>query len=271
MKQVVLITGASAGMGKETAQLLLESGYIVYGAARRIEMMKDLRALGAKILKMDVADELSLKAGVDQIIKEEGRIDILINNAGFGSYGAVEDVPLSDAKYQLEVNLFGLARLTQLVLPYMRSQKSGKIVNVTSIGGRMATPLGGWYHASKYAVEGLSDSLRLEVKRFGIDVILIEPGGVKTEWGDIATDSMQKISGATAYGGLVKSTAKITESSVKNAVDPIVIARLIKKAITVSKPKARYAAGYMSGLLLFMKRWLSDRMFDNIILSQLKQ
>lgn len=271
MKQVVLITGASAGMGKETAQLLLESGYIVYGAARRIEMMQDLKTRGAKILKMDVADELSLKAGVDQIIKEEGRIDILINNAGFGSYGAVEDVPLSDAKYQLEVNLFGLARLTQLVLPYMRNQKSGKIVNVTSIGGRMATPLGGWYHASKYAVEGLSDSLRLEVKRFGIDVILIEPGGVKTEWGDIATGSMEKISGATAYAGLVKSSAKITESSAKNAVAPIVIAKLIKKAITTSKPKARYAAGYMSGLLLFMKRWLSDGMFDKIILSQLKQ
>lgn len=270
MKKVVLITGASAGMGKETVKLLLESGYIVYGAARRIEMMEDIRKQGAKILKMDMADEVSLEAGVDQIIKDEGRIDVLVNNAGFGSYGSVEDVPLSDAKYQLEINLFGLARLTQLVLPHMRGQRSGKIVNVTSIGGRIATPLGGWYHASKYAVEGLSDSLRLEVKQFGIDVILIEPGGIKTEWGGIATESMQKISGTTAYRQQVESAMKITKKANENNAEPIIIARLIKKAITVNKPKARYAAGYMAGMMLLMKKWLSDRMFDHIILSQFK-
>jgi short-subunit dehydrogenase len=270
MNKVALITGASAGIGKATVKQLLQDGYTVYGAARRVDKMEDIKLLGAKILKMDVADDTSMVSGVNEIIKAEGRIDVLVNNAGFGSFGAVEDVTMNDAKYQLEVNVFGLARLTQLVLPHMRAQKFGKIVNVTSIGGKMATPLGGWYHASKFAVEGLSDSLRLEVKRFGIDVIVIEPGGVKTEWGDIAFDSMKKVSGNTAYKGIVQSAQGMVGRAEKNAAEPSLIASLIKKAITVTKPKARYSAGYLSGVTLFFKRWLSDAMFDKIILSQLK-
>ncbi|MES1160050.1 MAG: oxidoreductase, partial [Bacteroidota bacterium] len=194
MKKVVLITGASAGIGKETARLLAGSGYIVYGAARRVDKMADLRALGIKVLAMDVTDETSMKEGIDTLLKAEGRIDILVNNAGFGSYGAVEDVPLADARYQLEVNVFGTARLIQLVLPAMHQQQFGKIVNISSIGGRFATPLGAWYHASKFALEALSDSLRNEVKPFGIDVIVIEPGGVKTEWPGIAADNLLKVS-----------------------------------------------------------------------------
>lgn len=269
MKKVVLITGASAGMGKETVKLLLQAGYIVYGAARRVDKMNDIQSLGAKILSMDVADEASMVKGVQEIISAEGRIDVLVNNAGFGSYGAVEDVAISDARYQLEVNVFGLARLTQLVLPYMRKQRSGKIVNVTSIGGRMATPLGGWYHASKYAVEGLSDSLRNEVKQFGIDVILIEPGGVKTEWTDIAMNHLQEVSGNTAYKDITASAIKMSKMADKGA-EPIVIATLIKKAISVKSPKARYVKGYMAKPIMFMKQWLSDGMFDRIIRSQLK-
>jgi len=270
MNKVALITGASAGIGKATAKLLLQYGYTVYGGARRMDKMEDIKLLGVKLLKMDVADDASMVSGVNAIIKAEGRIDVLVNNAGFGSYGAVEDVTMDDARYQIEVNLFGLARLTQLVLPHMRGQKFGKIVNVTSIGGKMATPLGGWYHASKFAVEGLSDSLRLEVKRFGIDVILIEPGGVKTEWGGIAGESMQKVSGNTAYKKIVQSAMKMFTRAKKNAAEPSLIAELIKKTITVKKPKARYSAGYLSGVILFMKKWLSDSMFDKIILSQLK-
>lgn len=270
MKKVALVTGASAGIGKETAKVLLQAGYTVYGAARRVDKMKDIELLGVKILAMDVSDDASMVSGVNTIINAEGQIDVLINNAGFGSYGAVEDVTMKDAKYQLEVNLFGLARLTQLILPHMREHKFGKIVNVTSIGGKMATPLGGWYHASKFAVEGLSDSLRLEVRQFGIDVILIEPGGVKTEWGDIAFDSMEKVSGNTAYKGVVQSAQTMVGRAERNSAEPSLIANLIKKAISVEKPKARYSAGYMSGLILFMKRWLSDSMFDKIILSQLK-
>lgn len=270
MKKVALITGASAGMGKETAKLLAQNGYIVYGAARRIAQMQDLKNQGIKVLSMDVSDDASMLKGIEEIIKTERRIDVLVNNAGFGSYGAIEDVAIEDARYQLEVNVFGLARLTQLVLPYMRQQRSGKIVNITSIGGKMATPMGGWYHASKFAVEGLSDSLRLEVKPFGIDVILIEPGGVKTEWAGIAMDSMVKVSGNTAYQDMTNKALSVGRSGQKNYAEPSLIAELILKAITIKNPKARYAAGYMSGIILFMKKYLSDGMFDKMIMSQMK-
>jgi short-subunit dehydrogenase len=219
---------------------------------------------------MDLADDASMVNTVDHIIQKEGKIDVLINNAGFGSYGAVEDVPMEDAKYQLEINLFGLVRLTQLVLPHMRSQRFGKIVNVTSIGGKMATPLGGWYHASKFAVEGLSDSLRMEVKPFGIDVIVIEPGGVKTEWQGIANDRMQKVSGHTAYANLTGIGKKMTGEAAKKFSEPLVIAKLIKKVISIKGPKARYSGGHMAGMILFMRKLLSDRMFDKLITSQLK-
>ncbi|HZY35873.1 MAG TPA: oxidoreductase [Mucilaginibacter sp.] len=270
MKKVALVTGASAGIGKATAKLFLQDGYIVYGAARRVDKMQDIASLGAKLLKMDVSDEELMIEGVKTIIKNEGRIDVLVNNAGFGSYGTVEDVTMEDARYQLDVNLFGLARLTQLVLPYMREQHFGKIVNITSIGGKIGMPLGGWYHASKFAVEGLSDSLRLEVKSFGIDVIVIEPGGIKTEWTGIATESMKRVSGDTAYKGLVQKTIPMFDEAEEKGSDPALIARLIKKAVTANKPKARYSAGYMAAPILFVKRWLGDAIFDKMIESRLK-
>jgi len=269
MNKIVLITGASAGIGKATALLLLEKGYIVYGAARRVEKMNDLLAMGAKILAMDVTDETSMTSGIDTIIRTEGRIDVLINNAGFGSYGALEDVPISDARYQLEVNLFGPARLTQLVLPHMRRQGSGKIINVSSIGGKAAMPLGGWYHASKFALEAYSDSLRMEVRPFGIDVIVIEPGGIQSEWGDIATNNMIKVSAGTAYKTLIDGAVRMTEkmkANKKAAAPPGLIADLIHKAVTAAEPGTRYSAGYMSGTVLFMKKWLSDKMMDKMIL-----
>jgi len=270
MKKVALVTGASAGIGLATAHLLAENGYIVYGAARRLDKMTGLTSAGVKIISMDVADDASMVSAVNHIMQEEGQIDILINNAGFGSYGAIEDVPMADARYQMEVNVFGLARLCQLVLPQMRERKFGKIVNITSIGGKMATPLGGWYHASKFAVEGLSDSLRLEAKPFGIDVIIIEPGGVKTEWGDIAFDSAIKTSGNTVYGNLTAAAKKVYQKTTVNNVEPIVIASLIKTAISSTAPKPRYAKGYMAGITLWAKRWLSDSLFDKLIMSQLK-
>ena len=186
--QVVLITGASSGIGKETARLLSQRGYKVYGAARRTDKMKELEQFGVKLLEMDVTDDESMTAGITSIIKNEGRIDVLVNNAGYGSYGALEDVPISEAKYQFEVNIFGLARLTQLVLPDMRQQHSGRIINISSIGGRIGEPHGAWYHATKFAVEGLSDSLRMELKEFGIDVVVIQPGAIKTEWAGIARE-----------------------------------------------------------------------------------
>jgi short-subunit dehydrogenase len=270
MNKVVLITGASSGMGKVTAKLLLQKGYTVYGASRRTEKMIDLQQSGAKILQMDVADDHSMCSGIDEIIKNEGRIDILINNAGFGAFGAIEDVSIAEARYQMEVNVFGLARLTQLVLPYMRKQQSGKIVNITSTGGKIASPLGGWYHASKYAVEALSDSLRMEIKQFGIDVIVIEPGGVKSEWGDIAMKHLQDVSAGKAYDKMAEKIRTFAEKvSPKNA-EPEIIAELILKSITAAKPKTRYHAGHLAGPILFLRKILTDKQFDNLILGQLK-
>lgn len=269
MKKVVLITGASAGMGKETARLLAQQGYTVYGAARRTDKMQGLLPLGIRPLAMDVTDEAALTQGVAQLIAAEGRIDVLINNAGFGSYGAVEDVPLADARYQLEVNLFGAARLIQLVLPQMRAQGAGKIVNISSIGGKMATPFGGWYHASKFALEGLSDSLRNEVKPFGIDVILIEPGGIKSEWGGIAVEGLLRTSGHTAYQAGARKFGEASKAIEDKLPGPELIANLIWKAIEARKPRARYVAGYLARPTLLMRQLLSDGLMDKLIMSQL--
>jgi short-subunit dehydrogenase len=270
MKKVVLITGASSGMGKETAYLLAKNGYTVYAAARRVERMQEMQQAGIRILAMDVADDAAMVNGVAAILAAEGRIDVLINNAGFGSYGAMEDVPIETARYQLEVNVFGAARLAQLVLPHMRQQGSGKIVNISSTGGKFATPLGGWYHASKYALEAWSDSMRNEVRPFGIDVILIEPGGVQSEWAGIMMESLLNVSGQGAYQELANRFSGMGEQLQKNLVPPSVIAELMLKAITVRKPKARYTAGYLAKPLLFLKWLLSDRRFDQLLMSQLK-
>ncbi|KAA6344611.1 Fatty acyl-CoA reductase [termite gut metagenome] len=270
MKKVVLITGASSGIGKTTAQLLLQKGYTVYGAARRIEKMNDLKQAGANILQMDVSDDNSMVKGIEKIIENEGNVDVLINNAGFGSYGAIEEVPIADARYQLEVNVFGAARLTQLVIPHMKKRQSGKIVNISSIGGKFAAPFGGWYHASKFALEALSDSLRMEVNPFGIDVIVIEPGGVKSEWGDIAMEHALKVTKEEAYKKIVQKTMESTEKLKEKITEPEVIANLIYKAITAKNPKTRYSGGFMAGITLFMRKILSDKLMDNLILSQMK-
>jgi NAD(P)-dependent dehydrogenase (short-subunit alcohol dehydrogenase family) len=270
MKKVILITGASAGMGKDFARELLKDGHTVYGAARRLDKMDDIKALGVKIISMDVTDETSMVSGVDAVIKLEGRLDVLINNAGFGSYGAVEDVPIEDAKYQLNVNVFGAARLSQLVIPQMRKQHFGRIINISSIGGKFAMPLGGWYHASKFALEALSDSLRNEVKSFGIDVVVIEPGGVKSEWSDIAMDNLVKISGNGEYDKMAKKLAGMSKTQGHRAAEPDVITKLVRKAIDAKNPKTRYSGGFMAGPLLFLRKILSDRMMDKLFMSQLK-
>jgi len=271
MKQVVLITGASAGIGKETAKLLAENGFIVYGAARRFEKMQDLKSLGVRLLEMDVTNEESMVKGVQEILSAEKRIDILVNNAGYGSYGALEDVPLSEARYQFEVNIFGLARLCQLVIPTMRNQHSGRIINVSSIGGSVGEPHGVWYHATKFAVEGLSDSLRMELKQFGIEVVIIKPGAIVTEWNTIARENLLKVSGGTVYKDMALKHVKMMEKADgKMGSHPVVIARVIKKAIESKHPKTRYAAGGGAKLILFLRSILSDRMFDRLLLSQIK-
>lgn len=270
MAKTVLVTGASAGIGKATAIYLAQNGFNVYGAARRTDKMQDLKTHGIKPIALDVTKDESIIECVNQIYKEAGSIDILVNNAGFGSYGAIEDVPMEDARYQLEVNVIGAMRLTQLVLPKMRENKYGKIVNISSVGGKSAFPLGGWYHASKFALEALSDAMRREVKQFGIDVIVIEPGGIKSEWGGIAFESMVKVSGNTAYAKMAKSIEKVFTATLDKNPEPIVIAKLIKKGIEAKSPKARYSGGYMATPSLFMARFIPDKLQDKIIALQTK-
>jgi NAD(P)-dependent dehydrogenase (short-subunit alcohol dehydrogenase family) len=269
MNKVAFVTGASAGIGEATARELLAAGYTVFTGARRLERMAGLAALGATLIKLDVTDDASIVAAVAAIKASAGRLDVLVNNAGYGSYGALEDVPLAEARRQFEVNVFGLARLTQLVLPIMRAQKSGKIVNVTSIGGKIWEPLGSWYHATKFAVEGLSDCLRVEVRRLGIDVIVVEPGAIRTEWAGIARKGLLHVSGNGAYAAQAERYARLLEKAdtTKLASPPEVVARTILRAVGAGRPKTRYATGGGAHLTLFLKKILPDRMFDRLIWS----
>jgi short-subunit dehydrogenase len=271
MKKTVLITGASAGIGKATAIYLSENGYNVYGAARRTDKMQDLKTYGIKPIALDVTKDESVTACVNQIFQQEGSIDILVNNAGFGLEGAIEDIPMEDARYQLEVNVFGAMRLAQLVLPKMRENGYGKIVNISSVGGKIAFPLGGWYHASKFALEALSDSMRSEVKDFGIDVIVVEPGATRSEWGNVATEILMKVSGHTAYKDLAAKTHNAFNRMNKGIAEPVVIAKLIKNGIEAKSPKTRYTTSQIaSSLLLFLRKILSDKQMDRLIMSQIK-
>jgi NAD(P)-dependent dehydrogenase (short-subunit alcohol dehydrogenase family) len=267
MDKTALVTGASAGIGEATARALLAAGYRVFVGARRLDRMAGLGAAGATLLKLDLTDDASIVASVNTIRTEAARIDVLVNNAGYGSYGALEDVPLDEGRRQFEVNVFGLARLCQLVLPMMRAQKSGKIVNVASIGGKIWEPLGGWYHATKFAVEGLSDCLRVEVAPFGVDVIVIEPGAIRTEWAGIARDSLLQMSGGSAYAELAKRHARMlaTADTPSLASPPEVVARTIVRAVTARRSKTRYATGGGARTILFLRKILSDRMFDRLI------
>jgi NAD(P)-dependent dehydrogenase (short-subunit alcohol dehydrogenase family) len=204
---------------------------------------------------------------VDAIKSQAGRLDVLVNNAGYGSYGALEDVPLEEARRQFEVNVFGLARLCQLVLPMMRAQKSGKIVNVTSIGGKIWEPLGTWYHATKFAVEGLSDCLRVEVERMGIDVIVIEPGAIRTEWAGIARDGLLRTSGSGPYAAQAERHAAMlaTADTSTLASPPDVVASTILRAVRARRPRTRYATGGGARTILLLRRILPDRTFDRLI------
>lgn len=266
--KVIFITGASSGMGKDTAMDLIKQGYIVYCAARRVEEMDDLKIAGGKILQLDISKEEDITRCVNQIIDEQGRIDVLWNNAGYGLYGSVEETSLDDAKYQFEVNVFGLARLTQLVTPFMREAKSGSIINTSSIGGKIYAPMGAWYHASKHAIEGFSDCLRLELEPKGINVVVLEPGAIKTEFPEVMSKQVLGNSGHGPYQDLAKRVANLSlkESGKDGAGSPTsVISKVVQEIINNPKPKTRYAAGKFSTTTLLMRRFLSDRMFDRII------
>ena len=271
MKKVILVTGASSGIGKATALQLIKEGHIVYGLARRVEKMQDLVAAGGFAIAMDVTQHEQIQEGIQEILDINQRIDILVNNAGFAIWGAVEDTSYEDAKRQFEVNIFGLAEITKAVLPVMRKHKSGKIINISSIGGKIYSPLGAWYHATKHALEGWSDCLRLEVSQFGIDVVIVEPGAIKTEFGDVLNENFSK-SDKGAYSEQAQLMTKVTADTYSkgNFSHPNVIATVISKAIKSSKPKTRYAAGKMAGQTLFFRKWFSDRMFDKAIVRMIK-
>ncbi len=246
--KIILITGASSGIGFDAAQTLAQQGHKVYAAARRVERMEPLKAHGVQVLRMDVTDETSMIQGVKTVIQAEGRIDVLVNNAGYGYFGAIENVPLEEARRQLEVNVFGLARLTQLVLPYMRKQGSGRIINTSSIAGKMVFYMGGWYNVTKYSVEAFSDALRMETKPFGIDVVMIEPGAIKTDWGVIAAKHLKESSVGTAYEEIGTQWANNMEwfYNTNMLSKPSVVAKAISRAVNSRRPRVRYCIGRFS-------------------------
>ncbi len=267
MSKTALVTGASSGIGAATVLALLKDGFEVFAAARRQERMAPLAQKGAELLFLDLTDEASIESAVEAVKAKATRLDVLVNNAGYGCCGALEDVSLADARRQFEVNLFGLARLCQLALPMMRAQKSGRIVNVSSMGGKFGEPFGAWYHASKYALEGLSDCLRMELKPFGVDVILVEPGTIRTEWTPIAKESLLRISGDTTYGPYARKHVAMLARGEASGVPspPEVVARTIVGAVRAARPKARYPTGGAARPMLFLRRVLSDRMFDRLM------
>ena len=268
-QKVALVTGASSGIGQATALRLHAAGYTVYGVARRTDRMQHLAEQGIKTLAMDVTDEESMTLGIKQILDQSGRIDVLVNNAGYGAYGAVEDVPLKEARRQFDVNVFGAARLVQLVLPGMRARRSGTIVNITSMGGKVYTPLGAWYHATKFALEAFSDCLRLETAGFGIDVVIIEPGAIVTEFNSIVADHLDQTAaaGTGAYAEQAKAVAETSrsEATAKRASSPDVIAKTVVTAATARRPKTRYAVGSGAKPLLLIHSLLPTRTYDALM------
>jgi len=266
--RVVLVTGASAGIGKSIVRKLLSDGWRVYGAARRVEKMSDIQSEGAKTLSLDVTDDESMQKAVQALISSEGRIDALVNNAGYGSYGAVEDVPISEARHQFEVNVFGLARLSQLVLPTMREQRSGTIVNISSMAGRIWTPVGGWYYATKHSVEVLSDAMRVETRPFGIRVVVVQPGLIKTAWSGIAADHLMEHSQGSAYRAIIEPMVKALRHPPSYTGSPDVIANVVSKAVNSPNPRRRYAAPFHAKVFIFLRWLLPEWMWERVVMSE---
>jgi NADP-dependent 3-hydroxy acid dehydrogenase YdfG len=271
--KAVLITGCSSGIGKATAEHLLGSGWNVYATARRPETLSDLEAKGAKTLALDVTDEASMQAAVNAVLEAEGAVGVLVNNAGYSQSGAVESVPMDQVRRQFETNVFGLIRMCQLVLPGMRQQRWGKIVNLSSMGGRLVFPGGGLYHATKYAVEAISDALRFEVRGFGIDVVLIEPGLIVTSFGDTAVASVGTSGDGGPYAEFNRKVADLTQNAYKGPMSklgagPDAVAKAIAKAISAGRPKARYPVTPSAHLMINQRRFTPDKVWDLMMRSQ---
>jgi NAD(P)-dependent dehydrogenase (short-subunit alcohol dehydrogenase family) len=276
--KAVLISGCSSGIGHATALALASSGWSVYATARRPEAIADLAAAGCRTLALDVTDEGSMSEAVEAVEHAEGAVGVLINNAGYSQSGAIETVPIEAVRRQFETNVFGLVRLTQLVLPKMRAQRWGKIVNVGSMGGRLSFPGGGHYHATKHALEAISDALRFELRGFGIDVVLLEPGLITTEFGDTATASMAQVqsSGEDPYAHFNATVGAVTKGAYEGPMrrfgaGPERVAKVIEKAITRSRPPARITITPSAKLTIATRRLLSDRAWDAAMRRQFPQ
>ena len=266
-QKVVLITGTAYGIGKSTAELLIDKGHIVYGGDILVEENLYLNDIGGTALEMDVTNQEHIDKAINQIISEQGRVDVLVNNAGLGVYGAIEDVSMEDIYYQYDVNLFGLARVTKAVLPYMREEESGLIINISSVLGETYGPLAGWYLSTKHALEGWSDALRVELKEFDIDVVVVQPGAINTNFSNVTKTYIDKYRENSAYQHLYGEPITDTGNDVlSNQSDPIVIAKVINKAMNARNPKTRYAAGAYSKIGIFLRKIMTDKMFDRFIL-----
>ncbi|MBI3783345.1 MAG: SDR family NAD(P)-dependent oxidoreductase [Deltaproteobacteria bacterium] len=274
--KTVLITGCSTGIGRATAEHLASKGWKVYATARRPESIADLAQRGCQIMALDVCDEASMTNAVAKIEQADGAVGVLVNNAGYGQEGVFEEVPMTEIRRQFETNVFGLTRLTQLVLPGMRRQGWGKIVNLSSMGGKLTLPGGAFYHATKHAVEALSDALRFEVRGFGVDVIVIEPGPIKTQFGDTAINSLSHLSPpGSPYAGFSQILQKKIKEAYEGpmamlALGPDAVAKVIEKAITASRPKTRYPVTAAARIFMGMRRWLPDRAFDAFLSTQFR-
>ncbi len=280
ISKAVLITGCSSGIGRATAERLARSGWDVYATARRAEAISDLEEAGCKILALDVTDEDSMQAAVKAVEAAAGAVGVLVNNAGYSQSGTIEEVPMEDVRRQFETNVFGLVRMTQLVLPKMREQRWGKIVNISSMGANFTFPGGGFYHATKHAVDALSDALRFEVKGFGIDAIIIQPGLIMTNFGERAVGEMESATGGSGNGPYAEFNAKLAAATkgvyeegpaAKLGGGPETVAKAIEKAITARRPKARYLVTPSAHLLINQKRLMPDRVWDAFMRTQFPQ
>jgi NAD(P)-dependent dehydrogenase (short-subunit alcohol dehydrogenase family) len=272
--KAVLVTGCSSGIGRATALHLAERGHTVYASARRPDSIADLEQHGCKLLALDVTDETSRQEAVHAVETAHGAVGVLINNAGYSQSGAIETVPLDEVRRQFETNVFGLVRMCQLVLPAMREQRWGRIVNVSSMGANFTFPGGGYYHATKYAVEAISDALRFEVKGFGVDVVIIQPGLIKTSFGEVAATAVGEAEGDGPYAGFNARVAQATRDIyVKGPArhlggGPETVAKTIERAITAKSPKIRYRVTPSARLLIGQRALMTDRMWDRMMTTQ---
>jgi NAD(P)-dependent dehydrogenase (short-subunit alcohol dehydrogenase family) len=271
----VLITGCSTGIGRATAERLANDGWNVHATARRPESIEDLAERDCKIQALDVTDERSMRTAVEEAGKD-GPIGALVNNAGYSQSGAIETIPMESVRRQFETNVFGLMRMCQLVLPSMRAAGSGRIVNLSSMGGKLTFPGGGVYHATKHAVEALSDALRFEVSGFGIDVVVIEPGLIVTEFSETAAGTIADVEDHGPYAKFNSDVAKVTTNAYSGPLarfgaGPEAVAGKIAKALSAGRPSTRYTVTPSAKVMLGVRWALTDRMWDRLVRSQYPQ